>query len=95
SEISENQLPNQVLARPESPHIDFERNFKSDRLLGVDYVKARAFTFDDELAKDSLCFIPIEAIPRIPDELPEGISELRYTVLIPPSARLQSHHPGN
>ncbi|MBU6327831.1 MAG: hypothetical protein KGQ89_09390, partial [Verrucomicrobia bacterium] len=38
SEISENQLPNQVLARPESPHIDFERNFKSDRLLAVGFI---------------------------------------------------------
>ena len=75
--------------------VGFEAESKVIRILGADYAKARAFTFDDELAKDSLCFIPIEAIPRIPDELPEGISELRYTLLIPPSASLQSHYPGN
>lgn len=75
--------------------VGFEVESKVIRILGADYAKARAFTFDDELAKDSLSFIPIGAIPRIPDELPEGISELRYTVLISPSARLQSHHPGN
>jgi hypothetical protein len=30
-----------VLARPESPHIDFEWNFKSDRLLGICFFTQR------------------------------------------------------
>jgi hypothetical protein len=29
-----------VLARPESPHIDFEWNFKSDKLLGQWFQKS-------------------------------------------------------
>lgn len=75
--------------------VGFQVESKMIRTLGADYSKARAFKFDDELAKDSLSFIPVKAIPRIPEDLPEGVSELRYTVVIPPSASLQSHYPGN
>lgn len=73
----------------------FEIESKVIRSLGVDYLKARAFTFDDELAKDSLLFIPAKTIPRIPDDLPEGVSELRYTVLITLTASSQSDYPRN
>lgn len=72
----------------------FDVESKVIRALGADYLKARAFSFDDELAKDSLSFIPVKSVPRIPDDLPEGVSELRYTVLIPPSSSSQRHYPG-
>jgi hypothetical protein len=75
--------------------VGFDVESKVIRTLGSDYSNARAFTFDDELAKDSLSFIPVRAIPRIPDDLPEGVSELRYTVLIPQSASFQSNYPDN
>ena len=76
-------------------NVRFEVESKVVRTLGADYSKACAFTFDEELAKDSFSFIPIKAIPRIPDDLPEGVSELRYSVLIPASASSQRHYPGN
>lgn len=63
------------------------------KILGSDYTSASAFTFDDELAKDSLAFIPIKEIPRIPDDLPEGVSDLRYAVLIPRTVYSQRHFP--
>ena len=75
--------------------VGFDVESKVIRTLGADYSNASALTFDDELAKDSLSFIPVKAIPRIPDDLPEGVSELRYTVLIPQSASFQSNYPGN
>jgi len=75
--------------------VGFEVESKVIKTLGADYTKARAFTFDDELAKDSLSFIPLNAIPRIQDDLPEGVSELRYTVLIPPSSCSQIQYPQN
>lgn len=73
----------------------FEIDAKMMRTLGADYSKACAFTFNDELAKDALSFIPIIAVPRIPKDLPEGVSGLRYIVLIPESVCLQSHYPDN
>ena len=73
--------------------ISFEVESKLIKILGTDYAKAREFTFDDELARDSLAFIPVNAVPRIPDELPDGISELRYTVLIPWSGTSLGHYP--
>jgi hypothetical protein len=72
----------------------FEVESKVISTLGADYLKARAFTFDDELAKGSLSFIPVKEIPRIPDDLPEGVSELRYTVVIPRTAVLNTRYPG-
>jgi hypothetical protein len=75
--------------------VGFEIESKVIRTLGADYSKAGAFTFDDELAEGSLSFIPVNSIPRIPDDLPEGVSELQYRVLIPPSATSQRHYPVN
>jgi hypothetical protein len=75
--------------------VSFEVESKVIKTLGADYAKAREFTFDDELAKDSLSFIPVRAVPRIPDDLPDGIAELRYTVLIPSSGNSQGHYPGD
>ena len=66
----------------------FEVESKVMKTLGSDYTKAHEFKFDDELARDSLSFVPVESIPRIPDELPNAISEVRYAVLIPPFRRL-------
>lgn len=71
----------------------FEIESKVIRALGADYLKARAFTFDGKLAKDSLSFIPVESIPRIPEDLPEGVSELRYAVLIPQSRDWSATYP--
>ena len=71
----------------------FEVESKVMKTLGSDYTKAHEFKFDDELARDSLSFVPVESIPRIPDELPNAISEVRYAVLIPHSADWQHQFP--
>jgi hypothetical protein len=75
--------------------VGFEVESKVISTLGTDYSKASAVTFDEELAKDSLSFFPVQVIPRILDDIPEGVSELRYMVLIPPSAEFQVQYPGN
>lgn len=75
--------------------VSFEVESKVIKTLGADYAKAREFTFDEELAKDSLSFFPVNAVPRIPDDLPDGISELRYSALISPSDSLHGHYPTN
>lgn len=72
----------------------FQIESKVIKVLGADYLKAQEFKFDDELATDSLTFVPVESIPRISDELPDAISELRYAVLIPHSAQWQLDFPG-
>jgi hypothetical protein len=71
----------------------FEIESKVIKTLGSDYLKAREFRFDDELAMDSLSFVPSGSIPRIPDDLPDAISEVRYAVLIPESLAWQTNYP--
>lgn len=71
----------------------FEIESKVMKTLGSDCLKAGELKFDAELAADSLFFIPVASIPRIPDELPDAISELRYGVLIPQSPLWQVDYP--
>lgn len=71
----------------------FEVESKVIKTLGTEYLKAREFKFDDELARDSLLFIPIDSIPRISDDLPDGVSELRYSVLMPHSDDWLNRYP--
>ncbi len=71
----------------------FEIESKVMTTLGSDFLKTGEFKFDADLAADSLSFIPITLIPRIPDELPDTISEVRYAVLIPHSPDWRREYP--
>lgn len=71
----------------------FKIESKVIKTLGLDYAKASGLKFDNELARSSLSFIPVESVPRIPDELPDAISEVRYSVLISQSSNWQVDYP--
>ncbi|HCN77747.1 MAG TPA: hypothetical protein DIT13_11210 [Verrucomicrobiales bacterium] len=61
--------------------------------LGSDFSKVQDNRFDAALAADSLSFVSVSAVPRMAEDLPDGVSELRYAVLIPQSASLQRQWP--
>jgi hypothetical protein len=48
------------------------------RSLGSSWSDARSLGFDEQLAKQSLAFYDVQDIPRIPSDLPAGLSELRF-----------------
>lgn len=47
-------------------------------VLGTDWERAREYSFDYNLAKHSLAFYDIRYIPKIPHNLPEGVSDVRF-----------------
>lgn len=59
-----------------------ELRFKVDQLcmelLGSDWEEARERCFDYDIAMSSLKFYDIMNIPKIPRELPEGVSDVRF-----------------
>ncbi len=63
------------------------------KTLGSDYLESQAFKFDHNLAADSLLFFPLKSIPRLSEDMPEGITEVRYVVQIPQSINCQTHYP--
>ena len=52
-------------------------------ILGSGFLKASDYKFDEFLADESLEFIPINDVPRLMEDLPVGISSLRYCVDVP------------
>lgn len=46
--------------------------------LGNQWQEARDRRYDEQLARDSLLFFDIRDIPRLPVELPSGVSEVRF-----------------
>lgn len=63
------------------------------RTLGSDFSKAQDFKFDEALADESLEFVPIENIPRLMEDVPAGISDLRYSVVVPAAIPHQREYP--
>jgi Putative PD-(D/E)XK family member, (DUF4420) len=61
--------------------------------LGSDFAKASDFKFDEALADQSLEFAPIENVPRLMEDVPAGISELRYSVVLPAALPPQREYP--
>ena len=47
-------------------------------VLGSDWEHARERSFDYNVAKDSLAFYDIRNIPKVPRDLPEGVSDVRF-----------------
>jgi len=48
------------------------------RSLGSSWPDARALTFDEQLAKQSLAFYHVRDIPRVESELRAGVTEVRF-----------------
>ena len=46
--------------------------------LGTDWRTGIEAAFDSELASESLRFYPVETVPSLPQELPSGVSDVRY-----------------
>ncbi|HUU26884.1 MAG TPA: PD-(D/E)XK motif protein [archaeon] len=46
--------------------------------LGSDWEQARSLSYDMRLAKQSLKFYRVEDIPKVSDNLPSGVSEVRF-----------------
>lgn len=47
-------------------------------VLGSDWERARERCFDYSLARHSLAFYDIRSIPKVPRDLPEGVSDVRF-----------------
>jgi hypothetical protein len=48
------------------------------RSLGSSWSDARSLSFDEQLAKQSLAFYDVHDIPRVPNNPPAGITEIRF-----------------
>jgi hypothetical protein len=48
------------------------------RSLGNSWSDARLLSFDDQLAGESLAFYDVQDIPRVPNNPPAGITEIRF-----------------
>ena len=46
--------------------------------LGNAWQEARAIAFDEQLTSDSLRFYDVRDIPRVPADVPAGVTEIRY-----------------
>ena len=61
---------------------DADLRMKVERIcmgtLGSSWQEAREECYDQQLAKESLAFFDVEAMPRIPESLPAGVSEVRF-----------------
>jgi len=62
--------------------LDPELRMKLERIclatLGDAWEKARAQEYDPHLARSSLAYYDVSSIPRVPDELTSGVSEVRF-----------------
>jgi hypothetical protein len=61
---------------------DAELRLKIDELclaaLGSSWQEARRLAFDEQLALSSLRLYDVRDIPRVPFQLPEGVSDVRF-----------------
>ena len=48
--------------------------------LGSDYLKAEEIRFDPIHAESSLLFFPLSTVPRLTDDIPNGVMDVSYTV---------------
>jgi hypothetical protein len=46
--------------------------------LGSSWQQARGLAFDEHLAMNSLAFYDAQDVPHLPQEIPEGVSEVRF-----------------
>lgn len=67
-------------------HID-EVCFSS---LGSSWQQARALAFDEQLALNSLGFYDVRDIPRLPEHMPDGVSEVRFRADLSLGTELQN-----
>jgi hypothetical protein len=79
SGISLGDLWDQVRAQvSESPQLRLKVDEICIQTLGDTWQEARSARFDSSLASQSLAFYDVEDIPRIPSELPLGLSNVRF-----------------
>lgn len=72
------------LAADIRPHLTADSTIRLDRImlevLGSDFSRAGEFCFDRVSARSSVRFFPVELIPRLPEEMPDAISDVSYSV---------------
>jgi Putative PD-(D/E)XK family member, (DUF4420) len=65
-------------------HLSPDASVRLDRImldvLGGDFARAGEFCFDRSSAKSSLRFYAVEIVPRLPEEMPDEISDVSYSV---------------
>jgi len=72
------------LAQQIRASLSIEGSIRLDRIMlevfGDDYTKADEFRYDRSFALESLRFFAIEAVPRLAEELPDGVLDLEYSI---------------